>query len=190
MLWKIYNISVSALPDKKLLKRPDENEFPEKEVCGPICSLLAFYSDSFCFRLLKRKKYKKKCEVLKFQYTKEYVQDFIMKWKLTQESYLPSGKFNNLSVGRWGVCFVSIFSCCSFYTKINSKMHIFYIFSKILAQYFTRNTQYFSRYSKRSDIRTSTMRGWRTLCKLFNYILFNNLLSLIEMISVPRIIER
>ncbi|GMS84704.1 hypothetical protein PENTCL1PPCAC_30762, partial [Pristionchus entomophagus] len=35
-------------------------------------------------------------------YSKEELDDVIMKWRLTQESYLPSGKFNNLNVGRWG----------------------------------------------------------------------------------------
>ncbi|GMT16331.1 hypothetical protein PFISCL1PPCAC_7628 [Pristionchus fissidentatus] len=35
-------------------------------------------------------------------YTEEELKDLIMKWKLTQSSYLPSGKFINLQVGRWG----------------------------------------------------------------------------------------
>lgn len=51
-------------------------------------------------------------------YTKEELSDVIMKWRLTQESYLPSGKFNNLQVGRWG----SLLEAQRYTHKYNAKM--------------------------------------------------------------------
>ncbi|GMR37106.1 hypothetical protein PMAYCL1PPCAC_07301 [Pristionchus mayeri] len=51
-------------------------------------------------------------------YSDEELKDVIMKWSLTQQSYLPSGKFNNLNVGRWG----SLLEAQRYTHKYNMKM--------------------------------------------------------------------